>query len=89
MWGESQNTSQDGLQLIILLIAVICVPLMLLPKPIIEIRKLNKLKAKENPLLLAEDELEDDMEAERGVVLAKAAHEGSSDHSVAHGQDAG
>lgn len=35
MWGESQNTSQDTIQLIILLFAVLCIPVMLLPKPII------------------------------------------------------
>lgn len=35
MWGDRGNTSQDTLQLFILLIAFLCVPIMLLPKPII------------------------------------------------------
>ena len=63
MWGEKGNTSQDSIQLIILLISVICVPLMLLPKPIIEIRKLKEKKQKKNPL--ADEEAESQMELER------------------------
>lgn len=35
MWGPAGNTSQDMIQLVILLISVICIPVMLLPKPII------------------------------------------------------
>lgn len=35
MWGEDGKSSQDSIQVIILLIAVISVPIMLLPKPII------------------------------------------------------
>lgn len=45
MWGKPGETSQDMIQMIILFIALICVPLMLLPKPIIEIKE-NKKKAK-------------------------------------------
>ena len=44
MWGETGNTSQDTIQMIILLVAFLCVPIMLLPKPIIEIRQQKKLK---------------------------------------------
>lgn len=35
MWGEKGNTSQDFIQLMILGLAFICIPWMLLPKPII------------------------------------------------------
>lgn len=35
MWGQRGNTSQDVIQLAILLIAAVCVPVMLFPKPII------------------------------------------------------
>ena len=38
MWGESyENTSQNTIQLTFLVIAVLCIPLMLLPKPLYEI----------------------------------------------------
>lgn len=37
MWGTYGDTSQDQIQLVFLLIAVICIPLMLLPKPLYEI----------------------------------------------------
>lgn len=34
MWGESvENTSQNTIQLFILLISVLCIPVMLIPKP--------------------------------------------------------
>lgn len=42
MWGDDGKSSQDTIQTIILLIAVVCVPVMLLPKPIIEIKRLNR-----------------------------------------------
>jgi hypothetical protein len=42
MWGDAGNSGQDTIQVIILLIAVICVPIMLLPKPIIEIKRMNR-----------------------------------------------
>jgi hypothetical protein len=42
MWGDAGNSSQDSIQVVILLIAVICVPIMLLPKPIIEIRRMKR-----------------------------------------------
>lgn len=37
MWGTYGNTSQDQIQLILFIIAVVSVPLMLLPKPLYEI----------------------------------------------------
>lgn len=37
MWGETGNTSQDSIQKIILVIVFLCVPIMLLVKPIYEI----------------------------------------------------
>lgn len=37
LWGTPGNTSQDQIQLILLMIAAISVPLMLLVKPIYEI----------------------------------------------------
>lgn len=53
MWGTTQKTSQDGFQVLILLIAVVCIPTMLLVKPIHMIKKMNKKhqkgrRAKEN-----------------------------------------
>ncbi len=60
MWGESGHSSQDTIQVIILLIAVISVPLMLLPKPIIEIKKLKRGHSKHDLLLV--EELEEDRE---------------------------
>jgi hypothetical protein len=50
MWGASGGSSQDSIQVVLLLIAVLCVPVMLLPKPIIEINRLKKDK-KDYPLL--------------------------------------
>lgn len=35
MWGKVGNTSQDQIQFILLVLAVICIPLMLIPKPLI------------------------------------------------------
>lgn len=72
MWGERGNTSQDSIQLFILLISVICVPLMLLPKPIIEIRKLNAKKQKKNPLV--EEENDSQMELERELNPLNPSH---------------
>lgn len=53
MWGERGNTSQDSIQIFILLIGFICIPLMLIPKPVIEIKKLKTHKGghKHNPLI--------------------------------------
>ena len=43
MWGKSpDDTSQNSIQLLILLISVICIPVMLVPKPIIEISRMKK-----------------------------------------------
>jgi len=42
MWGVTGNTSQDGLQMFILIIAVLCIPVMLLVKPWHLISKLKK-----------------------------------------------
>ena len=60
MWGKAGDSSQDLIQIIILVIAVICIPVMLLPKPLIEISRLKKHK-KENPLL--EDHLDEERQA--------------------------
>lgn len=46
MWGDAGNSSQDSIQVIILLIALLAVPVMLLPKPLIEI---NRMKKKHRP----------------------------------------
>lgn len=37
MWGSPGDTSQNSIQLGLLIIAIICIPLMLLPKPLIKI----------------------------------------------------
>lgn len=37
MWGEYGSTSQDTIQFWFVITALICVPLMLLPKPLYEI----------------------------------------------------
>lgn len=39
MWGTFGDTSQNGIQLLLLLLAGISIPLMLLPKPLILMRK--------------------------------------------------
>ena len=57
MWGEAGNSSQDLFQVGILLIAVICIPVMLFPKPCIEISR-NKKIMKDHPLL--EEEMDDE-----------------------------
>lgn len=44
MWGTFGSTNQDLIQLVLLVLGVICIPLMLLPKPIIQIREHNKHK---------------------------------------------
>jgi hypothetical protein len=55
MWGAAGDSSQDFIQVALLLIAVLCIPIMLFPKPCIEISR-NKKVHKDHPLLL-EDEL--------------------------------
>lgn len=52
MWGEVGKSSQDTIQLVIVIIAFLCVPLMLIPKPYIEIQKKKKISKdkKFNPL---------------------------------------
>jgi hypothetical protein len=45
MWGSFGNTSQDSIQLCFLIISLICIPWMLLSKPLIEIYG-NKLNSK-------------------------------------------
>ncbi len=57
MWGEAGNSSQDLFQVGILLIAVSCIPVMLFPKPCIEISR-NKKIMKDHPLL--EEEMDDE-----------------------------
>ena len=42
MWGTYGNTSQDQIQLIFVVIAVLAIPTMLLPKPLYEIYFSNK-----------------------------------------------
>lgn len=45
MWGLSyDNTSQTLIQQVILVLALLCVPMMLIPKPIIEIQHMKKHK---------------------------------------------
>lgn len=57
MWGEHGNTSQDMIQFIILAVALVCVPVMLFPKPCIEINQMKKHK-KLNPL---HEEMDDEI----------------------------
>ena len=52
MWDPKDGISQDSIQMIIFLIAFVCVPWMLLPKPIIEIKKMNKHKNNHNNPLM-------------------------------------
>jgi len=42
MWGAINATSQDGYQALILAISLICVPVMLLVKPLYAINKMKK-----------------------------------------------
>lgn len=37
MWGNYGDTSQDSIQKAFVIVAICCVPLMLLPKPLIQI----------------------------------------------------
>lgn len=53
MWGIAGESSQDTFQVILLLIAFICIPWMLFPKPCIEISRNKKVK-KDHPLLAEE-----------------------------------
>lgn len=60
LWGVPGDTSQDGIQKILLIVAAISVPLMLLPKPLYEIYchspappKLSSKKSKEYSKLLS------------------------------------
>lgn len=48
LWGVPGDTSQDTIQLILLVIAVICIPLMLLPKPLYEIYCVSHPAKKKN-----------------------------------------
>ena len=56
MWGTYGDTSQNSIQLGFLVISVLCVPLMLLPKPLHEIYCQKKSK---NYKSMAEDEMKD------------------------------
>lgn len=49
MWGERGNSWQDTLQFFILILAFLCVPLMLIPKPFIEISHI-KARKRAHPL---------------------------------------
>ena len=42
MWGTTSDTSQDGIQIFILIIAVLSIPVMLLVKPLHIISKMKK-----------------------------------------------
>lgn len=46
MWGPIGDSSQDSIQLIILIVAFLCIPTMLLPKPLIEISHMKKKTAR-------------------------------------------
>ncbi len=70
MWGEDGKSSQDTIQVIILLIAVISVPIMLLPKPIIEIKRMKKSKVHRDQLV---EELEADREGQVNASEENAA----------------
>jgi V-type H+-transporting ATPase subunit a len=54
MWGDAGRSSQDSIQVVLLLIAVLCVPIMLLPKPIIEIKRMKRNKPHKHDHLLME-----------------------------------
>lgn len=59
MWGDYQTTSQNTIQLIFLIVALLCIPLMLLPKPLYEIycSKHRPNLEKHGQLLMSEDHL--------------------------------
>lgn len=63
MWGPSyDNTSQTLIQQIILVLALLCVPMMLIPKPVIEIQQMKKHHSKkhvEEPVRSSDDILEE------------------------------
>lgn len=42
MWGTYGNTSQDMIQLVLLVVGVLCIPMILFPKPIIEICQIKR-----------------------------------------------
>jgi hypothetical protein len=48
MWGTAANTSQDIFQVEILLVALLCIPLMLLVKPIYMICNMKRHEEKHN-----------------------------------------
>lgn len=88
MWGIAGESSQDTIQVIILLIALLCIPIMLFPKPCIEIHRLKKVK-KDYPLLA--EELEDDRdnkvnESERSMEKHNSAYNfgGQEEEHVEH-----
>ena len=88
MWGQRGNTSQDTIQLFILLIGFICIPLMLIPKPVIEIKKLKAHRGghKHNPLIEEDDAMGSQMELERE--LNPSHYSKDSGSSKNHGDDA-
>lgn len=73
MWGEAGSSSQDSIQVVILLIALVSVPVMLLPKPLIEIDRMKKRRPPHDQERLLVDELENEREAKVNI----------SDHSAA------
>jgi hypothetical protein len=53
MWGTTTYTSQDSIQIFILVISILCIPVMLCVKPVHQICQMKKhkncgLKAREN-----------------------------------------
>lgn len=58
MWGSTTDTTQDQIQLFILIVAVLCIPVMLLVKPIYEIVKIRKKNKKGSVLNNRQNSLE-------------------------------
>lgn len=58
MWGTTDATSQDAYQILILVVAIICIPVMLMVKPYHLISKANKNKQKGRPTKTISDDLE-------------------------------
>lgn len=58
MWGTVTETSQDGLQKLILAVAFISIPVMLLVKPLYTINRMKKQHKKGRPARQSSDELE-------------------------------
>lgn len=71
MWGTYGDTSQDKIQLAFFLTSMVCIPLMLLPKPLYEIYCGNhhpKQKAGQE-LLMSEDNMAEELARRSSAVL--------------------